>query len=74
MDRAAFWTIIDDTRAATQNDDMLAVAFYSYGERTGGETMPCPQVPYPDLGDDWDFEDEEEVKRRYPRLAARYCE
>jgi len=27
---------------------------------------------FPDLGDGWDFDDEREMKRRYPRLTAMY--
>ena len=49
--------------------DMLGVAADIYRDKTGGE-MPRAQFSYADLGDDWDFEDEEEMKRHYPRLAA----
>lgn len=61
-----------EVNSVSELQDMLAIAFRIYEEKTGGQTMPCAQIAYPDLGDDWDFEDEEELKRRYPRLTARY--
>lgn len=50
--------------------DMLGIAADLYEEKTGGKTMPRAQISYSDLGDGWDFDDEEEMKRRYPRLTA----
>ncbi len=30
--------------------------------------------PYPELGDGWDFDDDEEMKKRLPRLSALYAD
>jgi hypothetical protein len=43
-----------------------------YKEKTGGAEIPYPPVTYRELGEDWDFDDKDEMKRRYPRLMARY--
>jgi len=50
----------------------MYVAERIYEEKTGGATMDYPEARYLELGEDWDFDDEEEMKRRYPRLVARY--
>lgn len=33
-----------------------------------------PGQPPPELGDGWDFDDETEMRKRYPRLTAKYNE
>ena len=53
-------------------EELMYIAASIYEEKTGGETMPRAGISYPDLGEGWDFEDEAEMKRRYPRLVARY--
>ncbi|WBB54550.1 DUF4240 domain-containing protein [Verrucosispora sp. WMMD573] len=56
-------------------EDMLAVPWDAYRRATAadlpGERAPTPQ---PDLNDFWDFDDEEEARRRLPRLAALFVE
>jgi hypothetical protein len=44
-------------------------------EKKVGQPMPDPGVNAPDdlEGDPWDFDDEEEVRRRYPRLSAKFA-
>jgi hypothetical protein len=54
-------------------EDMLYVASRAYEAATGKEAPNTP-YSYPDLGDGWDFDDKAEMKRRYPRLFARYWE
>ncbi|MFE9652574.1 DUF4240 domain-containing protein [Micromonospora sp. NPDC006431] len=56
-------------------EDMLAVPWEAYRKATATE-LPADRdpVPVPDLNDFWDFDDEEEARRRLPRLAALFVE
>lgn len=58
-------------------EGMTAVAFWAY-EAVTGQELPIPPRPHepgapsrrqPE-GEDWDFDDPEEMRRRYPRLWA----
>lgn len=55
-------------------EDMLAVPWEAYRKATAAE-LPAERdpVPVPDLNDFWDFDDEGEVSRRLPRLAALFA-
>ncbi|MEV0567096.1 DUF4240 domain-containing protein [Dactylosporangium sp. NPDC050588] len=59
-------------------EDVLAVVWQAYRDRTGGEELPARAftIRYPDLDPDWefDFDDEAEMRRRLPRLMALYDE
>ncbi|MEM7315274.1 MAG: DUF4240 domain-containing protein [Planctomycetota bacterium] len=54
-------------------EEMLSVARSAYESATGDE---IPEVPLnlPDLGEDWDFDDDAEMSRRYPKLFAHFCQ
>ena len=71
-------TAVPDTLVEVSGDDdcdleeFMSIAVCIHEEKTGGATMAFARISYPDLGEDWDFEDKEEMKRRYPRLVARY--
>lgn len=56
-------------------EDMLAVPWEAYRKATASE-LPAERdrVTPPDLNDFWDFDDEEEARRRLPRLAALFTE
>jgi hypothetical protein len=56
-------------------EDMLAVPWDAY-RRAAATDLPAERaaVPEPDLNDFWDFDDEEEARRRLPRLAALFVE
>lgn len=56
-------------------EDMLAVPWQAYRKATATD-LPADRepVPAPDLNDFWDFDDEEEARRRLPRLAALFVE
>lgn len=43
-------------------------------EAATGEEIAVEHRPMPDLGEEWDFDDEDEMASRYPRLWARYGE
>ncbi|MEU1886915.1 DUF4240 domain-containing protein [Micromonospora rifamycinica] len=55
--------------------DMLAVPWDAYRKATATD-LPAERdrVPVPDLNDFWDFDDEEEARRRLPKLAALFVE
>lgn len=49
-----------------------------YAARTAYESVTQQEIPdvpinLPELGDGWDFDDDVEMKRRYPRLFAKFC-
>jgi len=52
-------------------EDLLGAAWEAHQQLTGG-VLPSGsgREPLPDLGDGWDFDDENEMRRRYPRISA----
>jgi hypothetical protein len=54
--------------ADLEAEDMFGVATSVYWDRAG--RAPADTASYPQLTASWDFEDEEERRRRLPRLAA----
>ncbi|MFC0002707.1 DUF4240 domain-containing protein [Micromonospora siamensis] len=58
-----------------QCEPMLTVAWDAYRKATAAE---LPAEPFtaaePDLNDFWDFDDEDEARRRLPKLAALFVE
>lgn len=56
-------------------EQMLAVPWDAYRKATATD-LPAERdpVPVPDLNDFWDFDDEEEARRRLPRLATLFVE
>jgi hypothetical protein len=66
-------SLADHSAESVECEDMLHVADRAY-EATTGREMEGRSYTYPDLDDGWDFDDDTEMKRRYPRLYARYCE
>ncbi|MBQ1028178.1 DUF4240 domain-containing protein [Micromonospora sp. C95] len=55
--------------------DMLAVPWDAHRKATAND-LPGERTapPQPDLNDFWDFDDEEEARRRLPRLATLFVE
>ncbi len=52
-------------------EDVLSAADQAHTELTGrGLPWRAAREPLPDLGAGWDFDDEDEMRRRYPRLSA----
>ena len=68
-------------RAAAENgavfeaEEVLSIAAQAYAEATGS-AMPATESPAtrPDTAQLWDFDDEEEMRRRLPRLSALFLE
>lgn len=56
-------------------EEMLTVPWEAYRKATATD-LPADRDPVrvPDLNDFWDFDDEEEARRRLPRLAALFVE
>jgi Protein of unknown function (DUF4240) len=61
----------DDADSA-ECEDMLAAAGQAYKELTGSYDMGLDVFPLPALGPGWDFDDEAEMRKRYPRLCAMF--
>ena len=43
-------------------------------EAVTGNEIPAVPINLPDLGEGWDFDDDAEMKQRYPKLFAKFCE
>jgi hypothetical protein len=56
------------------SEKMLAIAATAHRKATGLELPEEPVAKRPDTDDFWDFDDEDEVGRRFPRLAALFNE
>lgn len=63
------------TGAVFAAEELFSVAAEAYGEVAGAE-LPPSDVPVtkPDPAQLWDFDDEEEMARRLPRLAGLFLE
>lgn len=59
-----------DTGAVFEAEAVLSIAAEAYEQATG-EALAAAEGPptRPDAGDLWDFDDEEEMRRRLPRLS-----
>jgi hypothetical protein len=54
-------------------EDILYIAQSAYESVTGNK-IPSIPINLPDLGDSWDFDDDAQMKQRYPKLFAKFCE
>lgn len=57
-----------------ESEDMFGVVADAYHALTGTYDLPQAEGRYPELGQFWDFDDEDEIRRRLPRLAALFEE
>jgi hypothetical protein len=64
-----------DTGAAFEAEAVLSAAAAAY-EQVTGEDMPASGAPptRPDPAELWDFDNEDEMRRRLPRLSALFLE
>ena len=64
-----------DTGAVFEAERVLSIAPEAYRQVTG-DRMPVSEGPpsRPDPADLWDFDDEDEMRRRLPRLSALFLE
>jgi hypothetical protein len=52
-------------------EEALSVTYDAYVALSGQEP-PSEPATMPELGQDWDFDDPQEMRRRYPKLSARF--
>lgn len=52
-------------------EDMMGAPIVAYHAVTGNYPKGRA-VRYPELGEGWDFDDADEMRRRYPRLFERF--
>ena len=64
---------LPDLEDEVECEDVLYVASRAYEEVTGKE-IPEVEITYSDLDEGWDFDDDDEMKSRYPKLFAKFCE
>lgn len=53
-------------------EEMLSVAWVVYTAKTGAERLPPTSHKCGELGEIWDFDDEAEMRKRYPRLCEAF--
>lgn len=53
-------------------EEMMYVADEAFESSTGQAEMQRHVTPYPELGDEWDFDDAELMRARYPKLTAKF--
>jgi hypothetical protein len=61
-----------DDEGEFDGEDLLSVAWDAYEQATGDELPAGPTVQRPELGPAWDFDDDAEMRRRYPQLTAKF--
>jgi hypothetical protein len=64
-----------DTGAVFEAEEVLSIAQEAYAQATGDE-LPTSEAPptRPEAADLWDFDNEDEMRRRLPRLSALFLE
>ena len=63
------------TGAVFEAEEVLSIGTKAYALATGGELADSPAPrSRPDAAELWDFDDEEEMRRRLPRLSALFLE
>ena len=56
-------------------EELWYVAGEVYEEQTGNELPDdLRQVQYGELGAGWDFDDDDEMRARYPKLFEKFCD
>ncbi|GAA4598975.1 hypothetical protein BJY16_002910 [Actinoplanes octamycinicus] len=64
-----------DTGAVFEAEEVLGIAARAYEQATGGQLPPGePARTRPEVGDLWDFDNEDEMRRRLPKLSALFLE
>ena len=63
---------LPDLEEEVECEEILYVARAAYEDATGNE-IPSVPINLPDLGEGWDFDDDDEMQGRYPKLFAKFC-
>lgn len=69
-DPDALADVLDVEDDELDGEEFSAATVSAYHRVTGTYVIPGEVAPRPDLGPGWDFDDEGEMRRRYPRLAG----
>ncbi len=65
-------SLVDHVEDEVECEDLLSVAWQAYKNKTGKGELPPNAHKYPKLGESWDFDDEAEMRKRYPRLCEKF--
>jgi hypothetical protein len=63
--------VTTDELGELECEDALGAAWDAHQQLTGRDLPTAPGgLVLPDLGEEWDFDDDHEMRRRYPRISA----
>lgn len=65
-------SLADHAEEDAECEDLLSVAWEAYKNKTGKDELPPTPHRFPELGESWDFDDEAEMRKRYPRLCEKF--
>ena len=65
-------SLITHAEEGVECEDLMSIAQQAYEKVTGREEMPNTAHQFPELGEGWDFDDEAEMRRRYPKLCEKF--
>ncbi len=65
-------SLVDYVEDEVECEDLLSVAWQAYKDKTGKDRLPPTPHRNPTLEDSWDFDDETEMRKRYPRLCEKF--
>jgi hypothetical protein len=60
--------LTEEDADSVECEAMLSAAAAAYKDLTGSYDMGLGMLPLPDLGPGWDFDDDAEMRQRYPKL------
>lgn len=62
--------VTTDDEGEVESEELQGAALSAAHRLSGSFETGAAYIPRPELGEGWDFEDEAEMRARYPRLAA----
>jgi hypothetical protein len=65
-------SLVDYAEDEVECEDLLSVAWQAYKDKTSEDRLPATSHSFPELGESWDFDDEAEMRKRYPRLCEKF--
>jgi hypothetical protein len=65
-------SLVDQAEEDVECEDLMYIAQQAYQKVSGSEEMPGKAHSFPELGESWDFDDEDEMRKRYPRLCGKF--
>jgi hypothetical protein len=64
---------VPDLDDDAEGESLLYVAFRAHDKVVGTE-LPRVRIDLPELGEEWDFDDDDEMRKRYPKLFTMFGE